>query len=422
MPSSSKRSIFRSDRYAALSLAGAAVLALVLANSVAGPGLLDLFGSHLGISALGIDLSVSHWVTDGLLVFFFFIIAVELRYELTSGELNSFPRALAPGIAAVGGVIIPAVLFLAVAGPAFAVGWPIPTATDIAFALGLIAIVGRGLPTRIRAFLLALAVLDDLIAIIIIALFFTQGSNVAALIASVVCVLAFWALGRVKKFVFVRNSGLVLLALATWYFVLTSGVHATIAGVALGLVLRPSIARSAAHALQPFTNAIILPLFAFSAALIVIPNVPLGELSPVFWGIAVALPVGKIIGVTLAGTAVWFFIHRRAVRKATAAGLPKPEAGVFGWDLVTVSAVAGIGFTVSLLMNELAFANSEHLSDEGVLGVLVGSVIAIIVGGALVMWRARYYRRIKAAAKAEAKAGSKSGLKASPKAVATKDA
>ena len=407
MPSTSKRNIFRSERYAALSLAGAAVLGLVLANSVAGPGLLELFGSHLSIAALGIDLSVSHWVTDGLLVIFFFIIAVELRYELTSGELNSFHRALAPGIAAVGGVVVPALLFILIAGPSFAVGWPIPTATDIAFALGLIALVGRGLPMRVRAFLLALAVLDDLIAIAIIALFFTQGTNVAALLASVVCVLAFWMLGRVKKVTILRNIGLVVVALTTWYFVLESGVHATIAGVALGLVLRPSIARKAAHALQPFTNAIILPLFAFSAALVVIPNIPVTELSPVFWGIAIALPLGKIIGVSIAGAAVWFFIHRHAVKKAAAAGKPAPEAGVFGWDLVTVAAVAGIGFTVSLLMNELAFTATPHLTDEGVLGVLVGSAISIVVGGGLVMWRAKHYRDAKTAAKASEKAKEK---------------
>ncbi|MFT6534987.1 MAG: NhaA family Na+:H+ antiporter [Alpinimonas sp.] len=405
MTSSSKRNIFRSDRYAAISLAGAAVLALVLANSIAGAGLIELFDSHFSIAALGIDLSLSHWVTDGLLVVFFFIIAVELRYELTKGELNSFQRALAPGIAAVGGVLVPALLFLLIAGPSFAVGWPIPTATDIAFALGLIALVGRGLPTRVRAFLLALAVLDDLIAIAIIALFFTQDSNIAALIASVVCLIAFWALGRMKKFTILRNVGLVVLALATWYFVLTSGVHATIAGVALGLVLRPGLARKAAHALLPFSNAIVLPLFAFSAALVVIPDVPLGELSPVFWGIAIALPVGKIIGVGLAGAAVYFFIHRHAVKKAAAAGLPKPEGGVFGWDLITVAAVAGIGFTVSLLMNELAFLgpDSVELRNEGVLGVLVGSAISIVIGGGLVMWRAKHHRDAKAAAKAESK-------------------
>lgn len=407
MPSSSPRNIFRSERYAAFSLAGAAILGLLLANSIAGPGLIDLINSHLSIPAVGLDLTISHWVTDGLLAIFFFIIAVELRYELTSGELNSFQRALAPGIAAVGGVIVPALLFLVIAGPSFAVGWPIPTATDIAFALGLIAIVGRGLPTQVRAFLLALAVLDDLIAIAIIALFFTQGSDVVALLASVVCILAFWALGRLKRAKALRNVGLVILALATWYFVYESGVHATIAGVALGLVLRPRIARHAAHVLQPLTNAIVLPLFAFSAALVVIPNVPIAELSPVFWGIAIALPLGKIIGVTVAGSAVWLFIHRRAVKKAAAAGLPAPEAGVFGWDLLTVAAVSGIGFTVSLLMNKLAFANSMHLADEGVLGVLFGSAVAIVIGGALVMWRAKHYRDAKAAAKVLQKAKGK---------------
>jgi NhaA family Na+:H+ antiporter len=202
-----------------------------------------------------------------------------------------------------------------------------------------------------------------------------------------------------------RNVGLVVLALATWYFVLTSGVHATIAGVALGLVLRPGLARKAAHAVLPFSNAIVLPLFAFSAALVVIPDVPLGELSPVFWGIAIALPLGKIIGVGLAGAAVYFFIHRHAVKKAAAAGLPKPDGGVFGWDLITVAAVAGIGFTVSLLMNELAFLgpDSVELRNEGVLGVLVGSAISIVIGGGLVMWRAKHHRDAKAAAKAESK-------------------
>jgi NhaA family Na+:H+ antiporter len=205
--------------------------------------------------------------------------------------------------------------------------------------------------------------------------------------------------------VWLRNTGLVILAVATWYFVLQSGVHATIAGVALGLVLRPSIARKAAHFLQPVTNAVVLPLFAFSAALVVIPNVPLAELSPVFWGIAIALPVGKLLGVTLAGGAVWFFIHRRAVAKAAAAGLPKPEAGVFGWDLVTVAAVAGIGFTVSLLMNELAFAGSRELRNEGVLGVLVGSAVSIVIGGGFVMWRSKHHRDIKAALKAKKLAG-----------------
>ena len=379
------RTIFRSERYAAISLAGAAVLGLFLANSVAGPGLIELFSSHIGLPALDLDLSIGHWITDGLLVIFFFIVAVELRHELTVGELNSVKHALAPGVAAVGGVIVPAVLYLVIAGPDFANGWPIPTATDIAFALGLIALVGRGLPGRIRVFLLALAVLDDLIAIVIIAVFFSHSIDLLALGMAVIAVYLFRFLGcqgRINSSA-LRTVLLVIVALFAWYFTVLSSVHATIAGVALGLVLNPRLAQQAAHALQPVTNAAILPLFAFASALVVIPSVSPAELSPAFWGIAVGLPVGKIIGITIAGTIIALIAKRG---EAT-------ETLIRGWDLITVSAVAGIGFTVSLLMNELAFAGNDAIRDEGVLAVLVGSAVAIVAGGTLVFIRSRHYRK-----------------------------
>ena len=381
----SMRTIFRSERYAAISLAAAAVLGLFLANSVAGPGLIELFSSHIGLPALDLDLSIGHWITDGLLVIFFFIVAVELRHELTVGELNSFKHALAPGVAAVGGVIVPAALYLVIAGPEFAQGWPIPTATDIAFALGLIALVGRGLPGRIRVFLLALAVLDDLIAIVIIAVFFSHSIDLLALGMAVIAVYLFRFLGcqgRINNPA-LRTVLLVVVALFAWYFTVLSGVHATIAGVALGLVLNPRLAQQAAHALQPVTNAVILPLFAFASALVVIPAVSPAELSPAFWGIAVGLPVGKIIGIMIAGSIIALIATRG---EAT-------ETLIRGWDLLTVSAVAGIGFTVSLLMNELAFANLDAIRDEGVLAVLVGSAVAIVVGGTLVFIRSRHYRK-----------------------------
>ncbi|WP_239406811.1 Na+/H+ antiporter NhaA [Aurantimicrobium photophilum] len=381
----SMRTIFRSERYAAISLAAAAVLGLVLANSVAGPGLIELFASHIGFPALELDLSIGHWITDGLLVIFFFIVAVELRHELTVGELNSVKHALAPGIAAVGGVVVPAALYLAIAGPDFAQGWPIPTATDIAFALGLIALVGRGLPGRIRVFLLALAVLDDLIAILIIAVFFSHSIDLLALGMAVVAVYLFRFIGcegRISN-PRLRTILLVVVALFAWYFTFLSGVHATIAGVALGLVLNPKLASKAAHALQPVTNAAILPLFAFASALVVIPAVSPAELSPAFWGVAVGLPVGKIIGIMIAGSIVALIAKRG---EAT-------ETLIRGWDLLTVAAVAGIGFTVSLLMNELAFAGNDAIRDEGVLAVLVGSAIAIVIGGALVSWRSHHYRK-----------------------------
>lgn len=380
----SKKTIFRSERYAAISLAGAAALGLFLANSVAGPGLIELSHSSVGFPAIGLELSIAHWITDALLAVFFFIIAVELRHELTVGELSSFNKALAPGIAALGGVIVPALFYLALAGPDFARGWPIPTATDIAFALGLIALVGRGLPGRLRVFLLALAVIDDLIAILIIAVFFTASIDFIALGMAVIAVYLFRFIscqGRLNRNV--QATLLVVVALFAWYFTYLSGVHATIAGVALGLVLQPRLAGQAAHALQPTTNAVILPLFAFVSALVVIPDLAPSELSPAFWGIAVGLPLGKIIGITLAGSIVAEIIHRG---EAT-------ETIVKGWDVITVSAVAGIGFTVSLLMNELAFADNALIRDEGVLGVLIGSAISIVIGGSLVIWRSRHYRK-----------------------------
>jgi len=370
--------VFRSERYAAIALAAAAVLGLVLANSVAGPGLIALVSEHFGSAAIGLDLSVAHWVTEGLLAVFFFIVAVELRFELTRGELNSWQKAAAPAVAAIGGVIVPAGIYLAIAGTTAAAGWPIATATDIAFALGLIAIVGRGLPPRVRVFLLALAVLDDLVAILIIAVVFAQGLNLGALIGAATTIIAVCIVSASRGPRAVRYPVIIVLSLMTWYLVLISGVHATIAGVALGLFMSPKVSARAAHALLPVNNAVILPLFAFVAALVVIPDVSVTPLSPVFWGIGVALPVGKFVGIMVAGSLIAL-----TARKGT---------GVRGWDLATVAAVAGIGFTVSLLMNELALAGNAALRDQGVLAVLCGSAVSIVVGGSFVAWRARRAR------------------------------
>jgi len=370
--------VFRSDRYAAIALVSAAALGLILANTVAGPGLIALADEYFGPASIGLELSLGKWVTDGLLAVFFFIVAVELRFELTRGELNSWRKATAPAVAALGGVVVPAALYLVIAGSTAVGGWPIPTATDIAFALGLIALVGRGLPPRIRVFLLALAVLDDLVAILIIAVVFTQGLNLGALIGAVTAVIAVCIVSASRGPKAVRYPVLILLSLMTWYLVYVSGVHATIAGVALGLLMSPKVSERAAHALLPVNNAVILPLFAFVAALVVIPDVSVTPLSPVFWGISLALPVGKFVGIMVAGSLIAL-----TARKGT---------GVRGWDLAAVSVAAGIGFTVSLLLNELALADNEVLRDQGVLAVLCGSAVSIVVGGALLAWRARASR------------------------------
>lgn len=239
-------SLIRSERVAAGLLLLAAVVGLVVANTPAGPGLLAWADGHLALPAIGIDLSLRHWVSDGLLVVFFFIVAVELKHEFLAGGLNSVSRALVPAIAAVGGVVVPALVYLAItAGSGLERGWPVPTATDIAFALGVLAVFGRGLPAAVRVFLLALAVLDDLIAIGIIAVFFTTDLDLGALAIAVAGVVLFAVVGRLG----VGRTGaariavvalLVLVALVTWWATLSSGIHATIAGVALGFALPAS--------------------------------------------------------------------------------------------------------------------------------------------------------------------------------------
>src|SRR5690349_17091604 len=182
-----RMSIIRSERTAAGLLLGAAALGLLLANTAVGPALLDVQHAHVG--AGGLELSVGHWISDGLLAVFFFIVAVELRHELVAGDLNSVAKALHPAIAAACGVAVPALVYLAFAGSAgLGQGWPVPTATDIAFALGVLAVFGRGLPNRLRVFLLALAVLDDLVAIVIIAVFFTTDPNLVELLLAAVAV------------------------------------------------------------------------------------------------------------------------------------------------------------------------------------------------------------------------------------------
>jgi NhaA family Na+:H+ antiporter len=372
----------RSERYAAFLLLGAAGLGVLLANSALGPALRSVRDQSLPVPWLGLDLSIGHWVTEGLLAIFFFLAAIELKHELTHGELDSPRKALVPTIAAVGGVIAPAAIFLLmVPGPELSKGWPIPTATDIAFALGALALVGRALPSRIRALLLALAVIDDLIAILIIAFFFTNDLRPLPLLAAVPVVLLFgWLSRRVRSAPIVAT--LIVLGIAAWVFVYLSGIHATIAGVALGLIMAGRSAGRTRHALEPWSNGIILPVFAFVAALVVLPAVGIGELSPVFWAIIVALPIGKLIGIT--GGAL------------VANGLVSRRQRIPLGDVLAVAGLGGIGFTVSLLMNELAYANQEEVAVEGTLAVLIASLLAAVIGVILTTIRARHYRRIDA--------------------------
>ncbi|RPE76666.1 sodium/proton antiporter (NhaA family) [Curtobacterium sp. PhB137] len=388
-------SLVRSPRFSAIALLTAAVLGLVVANSPVGPGLERLLDAHLPLGAVGLDLSIAHWISDGLLAVFFLLVAIELKQELVDGELSNPKTAIIPAIAAVGGVLVPAGIFLLVtAGTQYTHGWPIPTATDIAFALGVLAMFGRGLPSGIRVFLLALAVLDDLIAIIIIAVVFAHDTDFLALAGAVVTLAVFWLLGRMLRPG--RNGqtllivAMVVVGLLTWWLVYHSGVHATIAGVALGLVLPRRPGHTLHENVEPWSNAIVLPVFAFASAAVVIPAVGIGELSPTFWAVVIALPVGKVIGITLFGVV--------ATRLFRSPG----RSSLSFFSIITVGVLGGIGFTVSLLMNELAFARNEEILDEGVLAVLVGSGIAIVASAVVVTLRARAYRGRRELSEAEA--------------------
>lgn len=374
----------RGQQFPAVLLLLAAGLGILLANLPSHDALAAVLDFHIAVPGTVLDLSIEHWVSDGLLAVFFLVVAIELRHELTHGELDSPSKAVQPAIAAAGGVLVPIAVYLLIAGDsATATGWPIPTATDIAFALGVLAMFGRGLPSNVRVFLLALAILDDIIGIIFIAVLFAHDVQWLFLALAVVAVVAFWLLSRLlhAKGHPAVAVAMIVVGVVAWGLVASSGIHATIAGVMLGLVMSPVPAARTRHVLEPTVNGAILPIFAFVAAFVVIPALAPSELSPAFWGIVVALPVGKIIGISLFG---WLAMRIRP--RGAAPALPFA-------DIFAAGALGGIGFTVSLLLANLAFAADAGTRDQAILGVLVGSLVALVLSGVIVSLRARTYRR-----------------------------
>ena len=371
--------IMKSDRSAALLLLGAAILGLVLANSPLGPWLLDFKYTYVGFESLNLTLTVEHWVADLLLATFFLVAGLELKYELSIGVLSRFSTALVPVVAGVGGIAVPALIYTAFNwGTDYMIGWPIPTATDIAFALGVLAIFGRGLPKSARVFLLALAIFDDLVAISIIAIFYTDDVAIEWLFAAALILAAHAIAERVPKLPIVAirflSFGLI------WYAVYQSGVHATIAGVALGLIIPATRAHSLVGKIQPWTNTVSLPIFAFFAVAIALPTFE-REISSVFTGIALALPIGKIVGITL------FAIVANLLAEKAA------RLSLHPLDFAAVAGLAGIGFTVSLLMTNLAFESIPEIKAEATLAVIVGSLLSLAFGAYLSQLRGRHYAK-----------------------------
>ncbi len=371
----------KSDRSAALALMAAAIAGLVLANSPFGTSLLEFKHLYLGPESWGLKLSIEHWVSDLFLAVFFLVAGLELKYELRSGVLSKPATAMVPIIAAIGGVLVPALIYVALnAGTDGLRGWPIPTATDIAFALGVLAIFGRGLPKQARIFLLALAIFDDLVAILIIAVFFTSDLEVSWLIAAVAVALLHLLLERYKRLPL--NLVRFISFLVLWYFVLQSGVHATIAGVLLGLIIPARKAHVLVGKIQPWTNALVLPLFAFFAVAIELPSFS-GSNSNVFLGIVIGLPLGKIVGITVFAQVANLLAKQDARMELKAL------------DFLAVAALAGVGFTVSLLMAKLAFEDSPEIAAEATLAVILGSVMSMMIGAALAQARGKHYLKLQ---------------------------
>lgn len=319
------------------------------------------------VPVFGLVLSVHKWAADFLLAFFFFVVGIELRHEFTTGSLNTVRAAALPVAGALGGIVVPAALYTAFnAGTDTAVGWAIPAATDIAFALAVLALVAPRAPAALRAFLLTLAVVDDLGAITIIAVAYTPSVELLSLGAAVVALGAFAFLQRTR---FAHPILLGVLGLSVWYFVYSSGVHATIAGVALGIAISTgkrkgtSLAKRAMAFFHPFSSYVAVPLFVLvSAGIPFTVFTPEAITSPVFLGILVGLLVGKPVGIMLF---VWaaerFFGARRD--------------DTMNWgNVALVSMVASIGFTVALLINDLAFGGTES-GTVAIAAITVGAVI-----------------------------------------------
>lgn len=384
--------LVRAETFGGALLVVAALVALVAANTT--DAYARLRDTVVGPSTLHLDLSLGTWAADGLLAIFFFVVGLELKREFVAGDLRDPSRAAVPIVAAVGGMAVPAGLYLAINGlhpEGRLVGWAIPSATDIAFAVAVLAVVGSFLPTALRLFLLTLAIVDDLLAITIIALFYTAELDVLWLLAALVPIGLFGLLVQRR----VRSPWLLVpLAVVAWALVHESGVHATVAGVLLGFtvpVLRrdgesgPGLAEHLEHVVRPASSLFAVPVFAFFSAGVAVEGAS-GFVEalrdPVTLGIVAGLVLGKPLGVL---AATWL------MARFTRAEL---DDDLTWTDLIGVGLLAGIGFTVALLVGELAFGPGSEADEHVKVGVLLGSLTSALLAVVVLRSRNRTYRRL----------------------------
>ncbi|MGO4186327.1 Na+/H+ antiporter NhaA [Pseudarthrobacter sp. TAF60_1] len=399
--------ILRKETVGGILLVAAAVLALIWANSPVSGSYFALRDFRVGYEPWHLDLSLGTWAADGLLAIFFFLVGLELKREFVAGDLRQFSKSVVPIAAAVGGVAVPAAIYALInlASPETLRGWAIPTATDIAFAVAVLAIIGSHLPSALRIFLLTLAVVDDLLAISIIAVFYSSNIQAGPLLLALIplAVYAFLA-QKYRRFFGAKPAAawLILLPLGvlTWALVHASGIHATVAGVLLGFavpVIRsaasggpaagPGLAEIFEHRFRPISAGIAVPVFAFFSAGVAVGGwggLAAALTDPVAIGIIVALVLGKPAGIL--GT-TWL------LTKVTRASLDQSLKWI---DVFGMSLLAGIGFTVSLLVAELSFGQGSVHDDHAKVGILAASLLAALLASAVLVTRNRQYRAVEA--------------------------
>jgi NhaA family Na+:H+ antiporter len=377
MPVNAIREFLKLEAAGGLLLIFGAAFALILANSpLSGfyDGLLDI-PLAVQVGALEIAKPLLLWINDGLMAVFFFLVGLEIKREIVDGELSSMSQIGLPAVAAIGGMFVPAGIYalLNLGDPVALQGWAIPAATDIAFALGILALLGSRAPLSLKIFLTAVAIIDDLGAIIIIAVFFTTDLSMSSLVAAGTCIVALFVLNLVGVR---RLAPYILIGIVLWVAVLKSGVHATLAGVVLAMAIPltgktdrdPSPLRHLEHELHPWVAFAILPIFAFANAGVSFAGMSFADLfHPIPLGIIGGLFIGKQIGVF------------GAVYGMVRLGLAKPPEGASWLQIYAVSLLCGIGFTMSLFIGTLAFTDPEFAAPIR-LGVLGGSLLSAVVG------------------------------------------